>query len=60
MTLTIRPLGSRLAGLLVLAPFVAAIASAADWNQWGRSPLRNNTPDAHDLPTEWETGVPMT
>ncbi|MFM7041868.1 MAG: serine/threonine protein kinase [Planctomycetaceae bacterium] len=56
MTLTIRPLGSRLAGLLVLAPFVAAIASAADWNQWGGSPLRNNTPDAHDLPTEWETG----
>ena len=56
MTLTVRPLGSRLAGLLVLAPFVAAIASAADWNQWGGSPLRNNTPDAHDLPTEWETG----
>jgi len=56
MSLTVRPLGSRLAGLLVLAPFVAAIASAADWNQWGGSPLRNNTPDAHDLPTEWETG----
>ena len=40
MTLTVRPLGSRLAGLLVLAPFIAAIASAADWNQWGGSPLR--------------------
>jgi outer membrane protein assembly factor BamB len=27
-----------------------------DWNQWGGSPTRNNTPDAKNLPTEWEIG----
>jgi outer membrane protein assembly factor BamB len=29
-----------------------------DWPQWGGSPLRNNTPDAKNIPTEWdvETG----
>ncbi len=27
-----------------------------DWPQWGGSNARNNTPDAHDLPTTWEVG----
>jgi len=38
--------------LLVLA----STAHAADWNQWGGSPVRNNTPDARNLPTEWAPG----
>ena len=25
-----------------------------DWNQWGGSPQRNNTPVGHNIPTEWE------
>lgn len=25
-----------------------------DWPQWGGSPLRNNTPDATTIPTEWD------
>ena len=25
-----------------------------DWPQWGGSPSRNNTPDAHGLPLEWD------
>ncbi|HJQ82031.1 MAG TPA: PQQ-binding-like beta-propeller repeat protein [Lacipirellulaceae bacterium] len=28
----------------------------ADWNQWGGSPQRNNTPVGHNVPTEWEIG----
>jgi len=27
-----------------------------DWNQWGGTPQRNNTPIGHDIPTEWEVG----
>jgi outer membrane protein assembly factor BamB len=27
-----------------------------DWDQWGGSPQRNNTPVGHDIPTEWEIG----
>jgi outer membrane protein assembly factor BamB len=27
-----------------------------DWNQWGGSSVRNNTPVGHDIPTEWEVG----
>ncbi len=27
-----------------------------DWNQWGGSPQRNNTPVGHNIPTEWEIG----
>ncbi|MEX0612914.1 MAG: PQQ-binding-like beta-propeller repeat protein [Pirellulales bacterium] len=29
---------------------------SADWNQWGGSPIRNNTPVGHNIPTEWEIG----
>ncbi|MBM4021984.1 MAG: serine/threonine protein kinase [Planctomycetes bacterium] len=35
---------------------VAATASAAEWNQWGGSPHRNNTPAAAGLPVEWSPG----
>jgi len=35
---------------------VAAVASAAEWNQWGGSPVRNNAPDAKNLPIEWAPG----
>lgn len=27
-----------------------------DWGQWGGSPIRNNTPDGKNIPTEWEVG----
>ena len=27
-----------------------------DWNQWGGSAQRNNTPVGHNIPTEWEIG----
>jgi outer membrane protein assembly factor BamB len=28
----------------------------ADWNQWGGSPQRNNTPVGQNVPAEWEIG----
>ncbi len=39
---------------VVLACTLAA--AAADWPQWGGSSQRNNTPDARNIPTEWEVG----
>jgi outer membrane protein assembly factor BamB len=42
--------------LVLLITMVAAAGSAADWNQWGGSPQRNNTPAATNLPIEWEPG----
>jgi outer membrane protein assembly factor BamB len=27
-----------------------------DWNQWGGSPVRNNTPDGKNIPTDWKVG----
>jgi len=44
--------------LLSLALLLAAVqsAAAAEWNQWGGSPQRNNTPVAENLPVEWEPG----
>ena len=27
-----------------------------DWNQWGGSPVRDNTPTAKNIPTEWDVG----
>ena len=27
-----------------------------EWNQWAGSPIRNNTPVAKNIPTEWDTG----
>jgi len=35
---------------------MALAAPAADWNQWGGSPQRNNTPQAMNLPVEWAPG----
>jgi len=35
---------------------VACPAFAAEWNQWGGSPSRNNVPEARNLPTEWAPG----
>jgi outer membrane protein assembly factor BamB len=31
-------------------------APNTDWNQWGGSSYRNNTPEGHNIPTEWEVG----
>ena len=42
--------------LMVLVICAATAAPAADWNQWGGSPVRNNTPDAKGLPIEWAPG----
>jgi outer membrane protein assembly factor BamB len=36
------------------AKFVST--ATADWAQWGGSPQRNNTPDAKNLPVEWNVG----
>jgi len=38
----------------VAAP--AAGRATADWPQWGGSAARNNTPEGHNIPTEWEIG----
>jgi outer membrane protein assembly factor BamB len=27
-----------------------------EWNQWGGSSIRNNTPEGHNIPTEWNVG----
>lgn len=27
-----------------------------EWNQWGGSAVRNNTPQGHNIPTEWNVG----
>jgi len=35
---------------------VASEIQPGDWNQWGGSPLRNNTPTAKNLPTDWDVG----
>lgn len=42
--------------LCVLAQAAVAEEPNADWNQWGGSPVRNNTPVGHDIPTEWNVG----
>jgi outer membrane protein assembly factor BamB len=31
-------------------------SSVGDWAQWGGSPTRNNTPEGHDIPGEWNIG----
>lgn len=47
-----RPRPPILACLLACAAFPAA----AEWNQWGGSPQRNNTPAATNLPIDWSPG----
>jgi outer membrane protein assembly factor BamB len=36
--------------------FLPFSARAADWNQWGGSPVRNNVSTAKNIPTEWAPG----
>jgi len=38
--------------LALVLMVVPVAAPAAEWNQWGGSPVRNNTPDAQNLPIE--------
>jgi outer membrane protein assembly factor BamB len=55
-----------LCGLCVLNAVAVVVADAGsatsekkpnvNWNQWGGSSARNNTPVGHDVPTEWEVG----
>ncbi len=42
--------------LVLFAASPLALVTAAEWNQWGGSPSRNNTSDATNLPVEWEPG----
>jgi hypothetical protein len=46
----------RLFASLLIACAAAAVAAAADWNQWGGSAQRNNTPDARNLAADWAPG----
>ena len=46
-------LSGQMLGVFVMA---ACAASAAEWNQWGGSPSRNNVAEATNLPIEWGTG----
>ena len=41
------------AGILSGRP---AHAEKGDWNQWGGSPSRNNTPESGPLPIDWDPG----
>ncbi|MCI0334203.1 MAG: PQQ-binding-like beta-propeller repeat protein [Planctomycetes bacterium] len=38
------------------APAAEAATPNADWNQWGGTAARNNTPVGHDIPSQWEIG----
>jgi outer membrane protein assembly factor BamB len=31
--------------------------SLTEWTQWGGSPVRNNTPEGQNIPTEWSVGA---
>ncbi|MFM7184801.1 MAG: PQQ-binding-like beta-propeller repeat protein [Planctomycetota bacterium] len=42
------------AAVIVVATAWGAVA--AEWNQWGGSPSRNNVPQAANLPLEWAPG----
>jgi outer membrane protein assembly factor BamB len=39
-----------------LLAFCASSTIAADWNQWGGSPVRNNVSPGKNIPAEWVTG----
>ena len=52
-----------LAGLQAIAADAAKSVTAAkpgkpnvDWAQWGGTSERNNTPEGHNIPTEWNIG----
>jgi outer membrane protein assembly factor BamB len=36
---------------------VASEIHPGDWNQWAGSPVRNNTPTAKNIPTDWNAGT---
>ncbi len=38
------------------ADSAGASAIKADWNQWGGSAMRNNTPTGENIPTDWNVG----
>jgi outer membrane protein assembly factor BamB len=42
--------------ILALGLLLAAAPAAAEWNQWGGSPQRNNVSPATGVPTDWEPG----
>jgi outer membrane protein assembly factor BamB len=52
--LTSRPLSAADAG--AKSTSATSSQSNADWNQWGGTPARNNTPEGNDIATEWVTG----
>jgi len=35
---------------------VASKIRPGDWNQWGGSPVRNNTPTGKNIPSDWDVG----
>jgi outer membrane protein assembly factor BamB len=47
-----------LAGVEGYSKYAAEVqgVGANDWGQWGGSSIRNNTPDAKNLPTDWNVG----
>jgi len=44
------------AAVALAAAALPALAEKGDWNQWGGSPARNNTPESGPLPTDWDPG----
>ena len=51
-----RPSGAAAAGAMLAVLLAAVSAPAADWNQWGGSPARNNVAEARNIPAEWSVG----
>ena len=65
--MTTRTKVTRLVGVGVAPPCIISVLAfafcllsvathAADWNQWGGSPIRNNVSPAKNIPTEWNPG----
>jgi outer membrane protein assembly factor BamB len=40
-----------------LLSLTVLLFAAADWPQWGGSPARNNTPEAKNIPVQWNVGT---
>ena len=53
-SLVVRSLAATSVALVLAA--LPALAEKGDWNQWGGSPARNNTPESGPLPTDWDPG----
>ncbi len=56
MRRTFGPQGTRWTAIAAWLLLSTCSAIHADWPQWGGSASRNNTPEAQDLPAEWEVG----